>query len=314
MSREKVSLLEMFGLSDLEKAKKDAAKAIFGKGKIPPSKFDLSSMNVFKPRIAIPTWLGIKQGGRKAPIYNFYNRVVAPKDEAFSVRVTYARDFTGGQWTYDSHLGTDFAIPVGTRIVACAPGKVVWIARHLDHGGLKIFIDHGEGLITTYAHLSRALVEEGDVVGRGQSIALSGAAGLELILFFPWVAPHLHLNVILNGAPVDPFALPGEAPMWIGGNEPVPHTGAADSSFTPTAWNESLISAAIADCSDAEERGCLESIQDIEKRALETIDYRMFYSTLFRSFPTVYEKKYERRPILDLPFSADDYDGALLPR
>jgi hypothetical protein len=314
MEKVKVGLLETFGLVPFENAIQDSAKAIFGKGKIKPTKFDLSSAGIFKPRISFPTWLGVARGDRKVPIYNFFNRVRPPDGEAYSVRVTYAKDFMGGAWTYDSHMGTGFAIPVGTHIVSCAPGKVVNIMNRLDHGGLKIAIDHGEGLITTYAHLSRSLVEEGDIVGRGQSIALSGAAGLELILFFPWVSPHLHLNCVLNGITVDPFALADEIPMWKGGNEPVPHKGKPDFEFEPTAWNEALVDGAISACMDEEERNYLRSIQDIEKRAMETINYRLLYNTLFSSFPPMYEREYERRPILDLPFRASDFDGVMFPR
>jgi murein DD-endopeptidase MepM/ murein hydrolase activator NlpD len=313
MRRESVGLFETFGLLPLENAIEDAKKAILGKGKIPPTKFDLSSIKIFKPWISLPTWLGITRNDRRIPIYNFYNRARPPEDDAFSVRVSYARDFMDGSYCYDSHMGTDFAIPVGTRIVTCAPGKVVSIANHLDHGGLKIFIDHGAGLITSYAHLSRALVADGEIVGRGRPIALSGAAGIELILLFPWISPHLHLNTILNGNPVDPFAKKGETSLWKNANDPAPHSGPEDCVFSPTVWNEKLIENAISECGDPDERDYLRSIQDIEKRAIATIDYRMFYNTLFSSFPPVYDEDYERRPILDLPFSTEDYDGVLFP-
>jgi len=297
----------------MDKALRDASIAVFGKGKVPPTKFGLSSLRVFKPHISLPTWLGVKRNDRKVPIYTFFNRVTAPKDEVYSVRVTFGRDFRGGRWTYDSHFGTDFAIPVGTHVTAAAPGKVIRILNQLDHGGLKIVVDHGHGLITTNGHLSRALVDEGDTVARGQSIALSGAAGVELIIFFPWVAPHLHLTVLLNGNPTDPFAMPGETPLWLNGNDPIPHTGPHDSDFQPTVWSETLIDNAIAECTDASERKYLRSITDIEQRAAETINHRMFYNTLFASFPPLYEKEYERRPIFDLPFRAQDFDGVLFP-
>ncbi|HOX29191.1 MAG TPA: M23 family metallopeptidase [bacterium] len=313
MEKPDVSILEIFGISQIDTAVKDASKALFGKGKVPPSQFDLSSIKIFKPDISFPTWLGIKRKDRKAPIYNFYNRSRPPIDDAFSVKVTYAEDFTGGKWTYNSHMGTDFAIPVGTHVVTCAPGKVIRISSQLDHGGLKIFIDHGKGLITTYAHLSRALVEEGEKVGRGAPIALSGAAGLELILLFPWISPHLHLNVILNGDPVDPFAIPGETPLWLHGNDPVPHHGVSDDDFMPTEWNEALLDNAISFCSDTEEREYLKNITNLVKKAAEVINYRMFYNTLFSDFPPIYEKEYERIPILDLPFRKEDYTGAAFP-
>lgn len=313
--REKVSIFETFGINEPENVLSDFRKAVFGKGKIPPTKFGLSSVKIFKPHIAIPTWLGITRKDGLAPIYNFYNRNMAPPSERFSVEVTYCRDFQGGQWTYDGHPGTDFAIPVGTYLTACAPGRVMSIVNMLDHGGLKIFIDHGDGLVTSYAHLSRALVSEGDNVARGQEIALSGAAGMELITFFPWVSPHLHLNVILNGTAVDPFAQDGtdEVSMWLDGNEPVPYSGPEDSDFEPTNWNMDILNQAVDGCWDEEEREVMRASGDPEQIAMELINYRIFHRPLFSSFPPMYEKEYERKPILNLPLRAEDYRGVKFP-
>ncbi len=313
--KDRISFFEMFGITEPGTALRDALKATLGNGGVPPTIFDLTSFKIFKPRISIPTWLGIDRKDHKVPVYNLYNRRCAPANQPYSVKVTYARDFKGGQFTYDSHIGTDFAVPVGTRVVTAAPGKVVHVLSQLDHGGLKIFVDHGDGLITTYGHLARSLVAVGDIVDRGDTIALSGAAGIEILLFFPWVAPHVHMNVILNGCPVDPFSinLQTEPSLWKGGNDPIPHTSAPDNSFTPTEWNATLIDEAIAACTFDKERAYLESIEDLELRAVETINYRMFYSTLFDSFPPIYDKEYDRRSVLDLPFRAKDYNGVRWP-
>lgn len=312
---EKVTIKEAFGIDDLGKTLDDFRKAALGKGKLPRTQFDITSVKIFKPQIAIPTWLGITRKDRLVPIYNFYNRNTPPPMEPFSVKVTFARDFTGGKWTYDGHPGTDFATPVGTHITTAAPGIVMRVTNNMDHGGLKIFIDHGEGLVTTYGHLSRALVSEGDRVGRGQSIALSGAAGMELVTFFPWVAPHLHLNVVLNSATVDPFALDktGEASMWMNHNDPRPYDGPGDTEFTPTKWDEKLLDRAIEACIAEEEKSNLRAGDSIEVIASNIIDYRMFYRGLFHSLPPIYEKEYERKPMLDLPFRAKDYDGVKFP-
>ena len=83
-------------------------------------------------------------------------------------------DFRGRDLTYDSHNGTDFAVPVGTKVLAAAGGEVVRIVSEFNRGGLKIFIDHGGGLMTTSAHLARPLVKVGQIVARGEAIALSG--------------------------------------------------------------------------------------------------------------------------------------------
>jgi murein DD-endopeptidase len=316
--RERIGILDTFGLKPLDKALRQAGRAVFGDNDIPPTQWDLSSVKVFKPHISIPTWLGVKVHGHKAPIYNLYNRNMPGPEESFSVRVTTCRDFRGGQFTYDSHLGTDFAIPVGTPIAPCAPGLVLAVKSQFDHGGLKIIIDHGQGLITTYGHLSRALVQAGDTVRRAQPIALSGAAGMEMLMFFPWVSPHLHLNVVLNSKPVDPFGLDGVEPgMWRTGNDPQPHReagpGDADHQFAPTQWDPALLDAAIDDCTDPRECEYLRGFPDITVRAAEVINHRMFYTTIFKDFPPLYPEEYPRRPVLDLPFLAEDYQGVSMP-
>ena len=124
MERERIGYFETFGLIPFDKALKEAAMTLFGKGKIPPTQFDITSTKITKPWISLPLWLGITSGDRKVKLYNFYNREKAPDNEAYSVKVTFARDFMGGAWTYDGHIGTDFAVPVGTRIAAAAPGKI----------------------------------------------------------------------------------------------------------------------------------------------------------------------------------------------
>ena len=141
-----------------------------------------------------------------------------PPGRPYSVRVTDCEDFQGGRWTYDGHVGTDLALPVGTAITAAAPGHVLRVRNDMNRGGLKVFIDHGGGLITSSNHLARALVREGDAVRRGQVIALSGMSSVDGLLFFPWLAPHLHFNVFLDGRPVDPFARPDETPLWRDGD------------------------------------------------------------------------------------------------
>ena len=82
------------------------------------------------------------------------------------------------------HLGVDFGCPVGTPVIAPAPGRVV---RPLNDGsfGIAVAIEHADGWHTLYAHLSRAEVWPGDVVRTGQQLGLSGATGYV-------TGPHLH--------------------------------------------------------------------------------------------------------------------------
>ena len=73
-------------------------------------------------------------------------------------------DFRGHELTYDSHNGTDFAVPVGTRVTAAADGEVIRVSNEFHRGGLKLFIDHGCGVVTSYNHLATVEVAAGDSI------------------------------------------------------------------------------------------------------------------------------------------------------
>jgi murein DD-endopeptidase MepM/ murein hydrolase activator NlpD len=98
------------------------------------------------------------------------------------------------------HTGLDFAAESGTRINAAAPLEV-----HPSYGNL-VEIDHGQGLLTRYAHTSKVLVKAGDIVKRGQVIAEVGTTGRS-------TGPHLHFEVMVEGVHQDPakFLAAGEA-------------------------------------------------------------------------------------------------------
>ena len=308
-----VSVREAFGLRPLAPALRDGWRSLAGHPHVPPTQWGLSSARIFKPSISLPTWLRRARSDRRVPIYNFVNRVPQRKDEGYSVRVTFARDFRGGRFTYDGHLGTDFAVPVGTRVAAPAPGVVLRVACEIDRGGLKVCIDHGRGLFTTLNHLSRALVHEGEVVKRRQVVALSGASGMEFVLLFPWVAPHVHFNTFLDGVPCDPFAREGEVSLWKKRNDPVPHDGSESKPFEPTVFRAEDIDDAIDDCVDAGYRWRMAAFPTVERRAAELMVQRNYRPTLFRSFPPLYRDVHEPRPVLDLMFRREDYVGVAMP-
>jgi murein DD-endopeptidase MepM/ murein hydrolase activator NlpD len=94
------------------------------------------------------------------------------------------------------HEGLDFPSEAGTPIAAAASGKVIFADVQAQYGKL-VEIDHGNGLITRYAHCSMLFVKEGDLVVRGQRIAAVGATGRA-------TGPHLHFEVRLNGVPQNP--------------------------------------------------------------------------------------------------------------
>ena len=101
--------------------------------------------------------------------------------------------FTGLQAFHD---GVDFHGDKGTAIVAAASGKVTAADWHPQYGKM-VEIDHGNGLVSRYAHASRLDVSEGDLVVRGQKIAEIGSTGRS-------TGPHLHFEVRLNGVPQNP--------------------------------------------------------------------------------------------------------------
>ena len=96
------------------------------------------------------------------------------------------------------HPGIDLAGKVGTPIYATGDGVVTDPLGSMTGYGIVIVIDHGYGFKTLYAHLSKKLVKEGDVVKRGQVIGLLGNTG-------PSTGPHLHYEVIRNGQKVNPI-------------------------------------------------------------------------------------------------------------
>jgi murein DD-endopeptidase MepM/ murein hydrolase activator NlpD len=97
------------------------------------------------------------------------------------------------------HAGTDFLSPAGTPVKAPNAGRVV-AARDLFFTGNTIVVDHGLGMFSTLAHLSRIDVREGDLVVAGQLLGLVGATGRV-------TGPHLHWAVSVSGARVDPLSL-----------------------------------------------------------------------------------------------------------
>ncbi|BBO19967.1 MAG: peptidoglycan DD-metalloendopeptidase family protein [Burkholderiales bacterium] len=101
--------------------------------------------------------------------------------------------FTGEQ---AMHEGIDFSAPPGTPIRAAAAGIVVAAERHPFYGNM-VEIDHGNDLVTRYAHASKLLVKEGALVKRGQKVAEVGSTGRS-------TGPHLHFEVRFKGAAQNP--------------------------------------------------------------------------------------------------------------
>jgi murein DD-endopeptidase MepM/ murein hydrolase activator NlpD len=94
------------------------------------------------------------------------------------------------------HTGVDLIAPPGTPVVAAAGGVVSTVAYVPEYGNI-VDIDHDNGLTSRYAHLSRSLVRVGDVVMKGQKVALVGNTGRT-------TGPHLHFEVREKGIPLNP--------------------------------------------------------------------------------------------------------------
>ena len=97
------------------------------------------------------------------------------------------------------HSGTDFRSPSGTSIRSISSGRVALVAD-LFYTGQTVVVDHGEGLLSIYAHLSKVLVKEGSELRVGDTLGEVGSTGRS-------TGAHLHLTVRLLGERVDPLAL-----------------------------------------------------------------------------------------------------------
>jgi hypothetical protein len=134
---------------------------------------------------------------RVTPAREWDGKFTAPADAAISDVFGSQRIFNGK--AQRPHLGLDFRVPSGTPVAAMNSGTVL-LARFLYFEGNCVVIDHGQGLLTLYFHLSEFKVKEGDDVKRGQVIGLSGGTGRA-------TGPHLHVAVRWQGTYLDPARL-----------------------------------------------------------------------------------------------------------
>ena len=134
---------------------------------------------------------------RVTPDREWSGKFVAPANAATSNVFGSQRIFNGV--AQSPHQGLDFRVPTGTPVAAMNDGTVL-LARFLFYDGNMVVIDHGQGFLTLYLHLSEFKVKEGDMVKRGQEIGLSGGTGRA-------TGPHLHVAVRWQGTYLDPARL-----------------------------------------------------------------------------------------------------------
>lgn len=95
------------------------------------------------------------------------------------------------------HKGVDFAGSEGDDVVATGAGLVTWAGERYGYGNL-VEIEHGNGLVTRYGHNKALEVQVGDVVTKGQVIAVMGSTGRS-------TGPHVHYEVLKKGKQIDPL-------------------------------------------------------------------------------------------------------------
>jgi murein DD-endopeptidase MepM/ murein hydrolase activator NlpD len=120
-----------------------------------------------------------------------------PRDSRITSGYGTGRQYNGK--LLSRHLGTDFAGAVGAPVHATNAGRVALVADFYLAGRV-LYLDHGEGLISAYFHLSKTLVKQGDIVERGQLIGAVGSSGRV-------TGPHLHWVMRYGGTTIDPMSV-----------------------------------------------------------------------------------------------------------
>jgi murein DD-endopeptidase MepM/ murein hydrolase activator NlpD len=101
-----------------------------------------------------------------------------------------------------NHKGIDFAGPEGTQVISVAAGLVTFAGDRTGYGNM-VEVNHGNGMVTRYCHNEKLLVKQGQMIRKGQEVALMGSTGRS-------TGPHLHFEVVKNGVQVDPLRFIGE--------------------------------------------------------------------------------------------------------
>ena len=138
---------------------------------------------------AVARWEGVQRALRSLPLG-------APVPQV-SVMSPFGRRVDPFNGLAAFHSGVDLGGTMGMPVHATAPGRVTFAGTNGGYGRM-VEIDHGQGLVTRYAHLSRLMVRPGDRVHYGQTIGLMGSSGRS-------TGVHVHYEVLVDGKPRDPM-------------------------------------------------------------------------------------------------------------
>jgi len=186
-----------------EKSYKEQHITIKDKRKVNPEKRDMERITREKKQIgsALQSW-----SARDVITVNFSKPVEGPTSSPFGLR----RFFN--EQPRNPHSGLDIAAPAGTPIRAPAAG-IISDSGDFFFNGNTVFIDHGQGLVTMYCHMSEIDVKPGQPVAAGETIGKVGMTGRV-------TGPHLHWGVSLNNARVDPLLFLGGETSQVGATAP----------------------------------------------------------------------------------------------
>jgi murein DD-endopeptidase MepM/ murein hydrolase activator NlpD len=144
-------------------------------------------------------WAGLVADGKAGPSTFAALRAPTPRSPlTLSAPVQGPTGDTFGPRDDRFHSGLDFKAPAGTAVSVAGAGRVVQVARHIGGWGNFVVVKHGFGVQTPYAHLSRIDVKPGQRVSSGDALGGVGASGNA-------IGPHLHFEVLVRGAAVDPL-------------------------------------------------------------------------------------------------------------